>query len=201
MPISLGSVTLADVAYSDGASTYDDAAVNSGYAIGLAILSAIGLLASFLLAIDGWRALAQGADAQLMCALDAAIDCAPAMALWQAQILGFPNAYLGIFTFATALTAALAMLAGVTARWFRIGLLVGTAFGQLLVFFLMYTTFSLLPALCPWCTVIWIIIWPLLWLQVVHFTPTWRRFRWPVLAAGYLIAAIIGLLTMGNRIF
>ena len=174
-----------------------------------AALSAIGLLASFLLAIDGWRALVQGADAELMCAFDAALDCAPAMQLWQAQILGFPNAYLGIFAFATALAVSMSMLAAagqgyVTARWLRLGLLIGTALGQLLIFFLMYTTFSSLPALCPWCTVIWIIIWPLLWLQIVDLfavrAPNLRTFRWPVLVGGYLIAIIVGLLTMGLRV-
>lgn len=170
------------------------------YGIGLAVLSAIGLLASFLLAIDGWRALVQGAEADLMCAIDATIDCAPAMSLWQAQILGFPNSYLGIFAFATALAATVAMIAGVTARGFRLGLLIGTALGQLLIFFLMYTTFSSLPALCPWCTVIWIIIWPLLWLQIVDFKPALRHLRWPVLIGGYLLASIVGLLTMGLRV-
>ena len=172
--------------------------------IALAALSAIGLLASFLLSIDGWRALVQGADAQLMCAFDATLDCAPAMQLWQAQILGFPNAYLGVFAFATALAVSMGLLAGATARWLRVGLLIGTALGQLLIFFLMYTTFSSLPALCPWCTVIWVIIWPLLWLQIVDLfsdrAPSLRTFRWPVLAGGYLIATIIGLLTMGLRV-
>jgi len=172
--------------------------------LAFALLSTIGLLASFLLAIDGWRALVQGADAQLMCAFDAALDCAPAMQLWQAQILGFPNAYLGIFAFATALAVSMSMLAGAHARWLRVGLLIGTALGQLLIFFLMYTTFSSLPALCPWCTVIWIIIWPLLWLQVVDLfadrSPLLHTLRWPVLAGGYLIAIIVGLLTMGLRV-
>ena len=177
--------------------------------LAFALLSAIGLLASFLLAIDGWRALVQGADAELMCAFDAALDCAPAMQLWQAQILGFPNAYLGIFAFATALAISMSMLAGagqgyVTARWLRLGLLIGTALGQLLIFFLMYTTFSSLPALCPWCTVIWIIIWPLLWLQIVDLfadrAPLLHTLRWPVLAGGYIVAIIVGLLTMGLRV-
>jgi len=145
--------------------------------------------------------LVQGADAELLCAIDATIDCAPAMALWQAQILGFPNAYLGIFAFATALAVSMGFLAGASARWLRLSLLVGTSLGQLLIFFLMYTTFSSLPALCPWCTVIWIIIWPLLWLQIVDSKPSLRNLRWPVLAGGYLLAAIVGLLTMGLRIF
>lgn len=174
--------------------------LNWGYAVALAILSAIGLLASLLLAIDGWRALQQGSDAQLLCSIDPALDCAPAMQLWQAQILGFPNSYLGIFAFATALAVSMAFLAGATTRWFRIGLLIGTILGQLLIFFLMYTTFTLLPALCPWCTVIWIVTWPLLWLQIVSFRPRLNYLRWPILVGGYVIATIIGLLTMGLRI-
>jgi len=174
--------------------------ITRGLAVALAILSAIGLLASVLLAIDGWRALSQP-NADLMCAWDAAIDCAPAMSLWQAQLLGFPNAYLGIATWSIALTANMALLAGVTARWFRLGLLIGSAAGQALVFFLMFTTFSQLPALCPWCTVIWVVMWPLLWLQIVTFRPRLLPLRWPVLAGGYLVAAIIGLLTMGLRVF
>lgn len=176
------------------------------------VLSVIGLLASGMLAFDGWRA-AVDPNQSLICAIDETIDCAPAMELWQARIFGFPNAYLGIAAFSVAVTWAAARLAGAQSRWFRSGMLVGTVLGQFLIFFLMYTTFSQLPALCPWCTVIWIIIWPLLLLQIVDAIlydgiigggPTATalvQHRWPILAAGYIIPAAIGMLTMGARIF
>lgn len=206
------------------------------------ILSAIGLLASGMLAYDGWRSLVD-AEHTLICAIDPAIDCGPAMGLWQARILGFPNSYLGIATFSVAVTWAAARLAGARARWFRWGLLAGSVAGQVLIFFLMYTTFSQLPALCPWCTVIWIIMWPLLWFQIVDaienaaapgldgraelgldgradaagdlesaddlvadaaWLPTpvnpLARYRWFVLAGGYLLALAVGLVTMGPRL-
>ena len=131
------------------------------------ILGIIGFIASYALAIDGWRALVDD-EHVLMCAIDETLDCAPAMELWQASFFGFPNPYVGIMAFTVVITLAVVWLAmGSPPRWLRIGLLIGTALGQLFVFFLMYTTFTLLDALCPWCTVVWIIMWPLLWLQIV----------------------------------
>lgn len=175
------------------------------------VLSAIGLLASGMLAFDGWRSLANP-DQSLICSFDPAVDCGPAMALWQARIFGFPNAYLGIAAFSVAVTWAAARLAGARARWFNRGMLVGSALGQLLIFFLMYTTFSQLPALCPWCTVVWIIMWPLLWLQIVDalqdangdnseiaISPLVRH-QGPILVGGYLLAIAVGLLTIGPRL-
>jgi uncharacterized membrane protein len=182
-----------------------DRTLNRGRWLVIAALAAIGLLASAMLAYDGWRALVD-ADHELMCSIDPTIDCGPAMGIWQARAFGFPNPYLGLAAFATALTAAMARLAGSRANWFRTGLLAGSIFGQGFVLFLMFTTFTQLPALCPWCTVIWTIIWPMLLLQIVDLLESSGganglvRHRWAVMAGGYVLAALIGLLTMGMRV-
>ncbi|MDR2722879.1 MAG: vitamin K epoxide reductase [Cellulomonadaceae bacterium] len=189
-------------------------------AIALTVLGAVGLVASLSLAVDGWRALVAAADGVtdhvLACSIDETLDCAPAMALWQAQILGFPNAYLGVGAFSVMVTSGVAMLAAAPqqlARWFRLALLAGSGLGQVLVLFLMATTFTQLPALCPWCTVIWIVMWPLLWLQVVDavadagslvvpdgLARLVGRERWLLLAIGYVLAAAVGLAVMGPRV-
>jgi len=193
-----------------------DRGVNRRRLWAMLLLSVIGLLASGMLAYDNWRSLVNP-EQSLICSFDPAVDCGPAMSLWQAQIFGFPNAYLGIAAFSVAVTWAAGRLAGSHARWFNRGMLIGSVLGQLLIFFLMYTTFSQLPALCPWCTVIWLIMWPLLWLQIVEALEVGRgyseianeptvtasplvRHRWPILAAGYVLAFAIGLVTIGPRL-
>ena len=174
----------------------------------LTLTGAVGLLASWLLAVDGWNSL-RNPGADLMCALGAGMDCAPAMDTWQARLLGFPNAYLGIGAFTVLTVVGVQWLsAGAPARWFRRCLLLGSVAGMALVWFLMYTTVSSLPALCPWCLVVWIAMWPALLFQVdrgmqvgdVPASPglarAVRAYRWAVLVVGYVLAAAVVVIGM-----
>jgi len=209
-------VTVSDMAEVTDGYPFEDSSLLTSSGINrrrvwtMLVLSVFGLLASGMLAFDGWRSLANPNES-LLCSFDPAVDCGPAMQLWQAQIFGFPNAYLGIAAFSVAVTWAAARLAGARARWFNRGMLVGSVLGQLLIFFLMYTTFSQLPALCPWCTVVWLIMWPLLLLQIVDALETESsrtgttvspivRHSLPILVGGYLLAFAIGMVTIGPRL-
>jgi hypothetical protein len=88
---------------------------------------------------------------------------------WQGALLGFPNPYLGVAAFPVVVTTGVMLLLGTRLpRWYWMSLLAGTVLGQALIFFLMWTSFYDIVALCPYCMVVWTIMWPLLWYQIVR---------------------------------
>ena len=112
---------------------------------------------------------------------------------------------------ASFLTRALAALLDLAV--IAIGLLAVTVAAQLLIFFLMWSSFYALVRLCPACMVVWTIMWPLLWFQVVHAVQErhvrvgegLRRTvvgnRGIVLVIGYVVAVGWLLLAVGPALF
>jgi uncharacterized membrane protein len=137
-------------------------------AVLLVVLGAVGFAASGWLAIERYLTLVNP-DHALSCSLNVFVDCGAAMNSWQGRLLGFPNPYLGVAAFPVVITTGVVLLAGFRApRWYRLGLLAGTVLGEVLVFFLMWTSLYALVSLCIYCMVVWTVMWPLLWYQLVH---------------------------------
>ena len=85
------------------------------------IFAIISLFASFVLAIDAIE-LAADPNAQFTCDISATISCSKVGLSWQANLLGFPNAYLGLMAEPVVITIAVAGLSGVRfPRWIMIG--------------------------------------------------------------------------------
>lgn len=134
----------------------------------LVVLGGVGFIASFALAWEKYLAFVQP-DRAASCTVNLFVTCSAAMDSWQGALLGFPNPYLGVAAFPVVVTTGVMVLLGTRLpRWYWTSLLVGTVLGQALVFFLMYTSFYVIVALCPYCMVVWTIMWPLLWYQVVR---------------------------------
>ncbi|WP_369375000.1 vitamin K epoxide reductase family protein [Promicromonospora sp. Populi] len=134
----------------------------------LVVLGAIGFVASFALAWEKYLAFVDP-DRTASCTINLFVTCSAAMESWQGALLGFPNPYIGVAAFPVVITTGVMMLLGTRLpRWYWTSLLIGTVLGQALVFFLMYTSFHVIIALCPYCMVVWTIMWPLLWYQVVR---------------------------------
>ena len=76
------------------------------------IFAILSLLASWVLSYDA-IVLARDPEAQLSCSINAVLDCAKVGLTWQANIFGFPNAYLGMVSEPVVMTIAVASLAGV----------------------------------------------------------------------------------------
>ena len=72
----------------------------------------LGLVASFVLSIEAWE-LAANPDAVFSCDINSAISCGTVARAWQAHLLSFPNAFLGIFFETIVLTISVSMLLGV----------------------------------------------------------------------------------------
>ncbi|MEV0892453.1 vitamin K epoxide reductase family protein [Promicromonospora sp. MEB111] len=134
----------------------------------LVVLGAVGFAASFALAWEKYLKLLDP-DRTASCSINLFVDCGAAMSSWQGALLGFPNPYLGVAAFPVVITTGVVLLVGARLpRWYWMSLLAGTVLGQALVFFLMWTSFYAIVALCPYCMVVWTIMWPLLWYQLVR---------------------------------
>ncbi|WP_460886762.1 vitamin K epoxide reductase family protein [Promicromonospora xylanilytica] len=134
----------------------------------LVVLGGIGFVGAFALAWEKYLAFVEPERAA-SCTVNLFVTCSAAMDSWQGALLGFPNPYIGVAAFPVVITTGVMVLLGTRLpRWYWTSLLVGTVLGQALIFFLMYTSFYTIVALCPYCMVVWTIMWPLLWYQVVR---------------------------------
>nr|WP_281359085.1 vitamin K epoxide reductase family protein [Isoptericola chiayiensis] len=175
----------------------------------LVALGAVGFGGSVWLAIEKVLKLADP-DRVTSCSINPFLDCGVAMGSWQGSLLGFPNPFLGVAAFPVVITTGVVLLAGARLpRWFHLCLLGGTVLGQALIFFLMWTSFYALFALCPACMVVWTIMWPLLWFQVVHAVQDGHLrvgdglrglvlgYRGVILVIGYVVAVAWILFAVG----
>lgn len=175
----------------------------------LVVLGGIGFGGSMWLAIEKILKL-QDPGRTTSCSINVFLDCGVAMGSWQGALLGFPNPFIGVAAFPVVITTGVVLLAGATLpRWYHLWLLGGTLVGQLLVFFLMWTSFYALFALCPACMIVWTIMWPLLWYQVVRAVRDGDLrvgasvrgavvdYHWVFLIIGYVVAIGWLLLAVG----
>lgn len=118
------------------------------------ISSLIGLVASLVLSIDA-VALAANPDASLSCNINSKISCGTVGTSWQANLLGFPNAFLGLISEPVVITVAVAGLGGVRfPRWFMLTAQAVYAIGFAFAYWLFYESYFVIGALCPWCLTI-----------------------------------------------
>ncbi len=115
------------------------------------VSSLLGLVASLVLSIDA-IALAKDPTADLNCNINTVISCGTVGASWQASLLGFPNAFLGLIAEPVVITIAVAALGGVRfPRWFMNSALVVYAIGLAFAYWLFWQAYFVIGALCPWC--------------------------------------------------
>jgi uncharacterized membrane protein len=175
----------------------------------LVVLGGIGFGGSMWLAIEKILKL-QDPDRVTSCSINPFLDCGVAMGSWQGALLGFPNPFIGVAAFPVVITTGVVLLTGaVLPRWYHLWLLGGTLVGQLLVFFLMWTSFYALFALCPACMVVWAIMWPLLWYQMVRAVRDGDLrvgeslrgvvvgYHWVFLVIGYIVALAWLMIAVG----
>lgn len=128
----------------------------------------IGGVASLELTVERIRTL-EDPNYVPNCNISAWASCGPAMGSWQGSLLGFPNPIVGVGAFAILVTTAVLVLTGARLpRWYRLALLAATTVGIGFVVFAIWTSLYVLGALCPWCMVVWTVMIPIFWLQVVY---------------------------------
>jgi uncharacterized membrane protein len=115
------------------------------------VFALISLFASFVLAIDAIE-LAADPNARFSCDISATISCSKVGLSWQANLLGFPNAYLGLMAEPVVITIAVAGLSGVRfPRWIMLGAQIVYSVGFVFAYWLFFQSYFVIGALCPWC--------------------------------------------------
>jgi uncharacterized membrane protein len=119
------------------------------------LLSAcLSLVASFVLSVDAVR-LAADPSATLACDLNAVVSCGTVAQSWQASLLGFPNAFLGLVAEPVVITIAVATLGGVRfPRWFMAAAQAVYTIGLGFALWLFAQSTFVIGALCPWCLLV-----------------------------------------------
>ena len=127
---------------------------NIGAYTEMLIGSIIGLVASFVLAVDALT-LAANPNAIFSCDISSKISCGTVGVTWQANLLGFPNAYLGLISEPVVITVAIAALGGVLfPRWFMLTAQAFYSIGFAFAYWLFFQSYFVIGALCPWCLTI-----------------------------------------------
>jgi uncharacterized membrane protein len=116
----------------------------------------VSLLASFVLSVDAIE-LARNPNANLSCDINAVISCGQVGLSPQANLFGFPNAFLGLITESVVITVAVAGLAGVRfPRWFMFAAQIGYTLGLVFAYWMFAQSLFVIQILCPWCMVIYL---------------------------------------------
>lgn len=123
-------------------------------AIEMVLSGLIGLLATVNISIEAWT-IAGDPNVQLGCDWNSVISCGTVARSWQAELLGFPNAFLGIAFESVVLTVAVAVAAGVRfPRWFMLGTQLVYTGALFFAYWLFFQAYFVIGALCPWCILI-----------------------------------------------
>ena len=115
------------------------------------VFATLSLIASFVLSYDAIL-IAQNPDVVLSCSINALFDCVKVGSTWQANVFGFPNAFLGLIAEPVVMTIAVASLARTRfPRWFMFTANVVYLLGVIFAYWLLFQSTFVIGALCPWC--------------------------------------------------
>lgn len=161
--------------------------------------SGLGLLASFMLSIES-LVLAKNSHAVLNCDLSSALSCSAVANHWSAELLGFPNSFIGIVTLPVMVTIAVALLADTKfPKWFMRAAQLGAVAGLLFAAWMFCMSYFEIGVLCPWCLTldvgILLIFYGLLRYNVLSKNIEQRVLRWSV-KKGYdtlTLASVVAL--------
>ena len=112
------------------------------------------LIASFVLSVESLQ-LAKNPDANLSCSVNIVLNCATVAKHPTAEMLGFPNSFLGMIAEPIVITVAIAGLAGIKfPRRFMFTAQIFYTIGFIYAYVLFYISMFIIQALCPWCLLV-----------------------------------------------
>lgn len=122
--------------------------------ITMLVSSVLSLTASLVLSVDSIT-LAKNAGSKLFCDINAVVSCGKVALSWQSNLLGFPNAFLGLICEPVVITLAMAGLGRTKfPKWFLKTALAVYFIGLSFAFWLLSQSFFVIKAFCPWCLVV-----------------------------------------------
>lgn len=114
----------------------------------------LGLLAAFVLSVESIE-LAKNPNAELSCSINVVLNCATVAKHPSAEMLGFPNSFLGLIAEPVVITVAIAGLAGIAfPRRFMFWAQIGYTLGFIYAIVLFFISMFVIQALCPWCLLV-----------------------------------------------
>lgn len=120
----------------------------------MAFSGMLSLVASLVLSIEAFELL-KNPDAVLSCSVNAVINCASVMKHSSAELLGFPNSFLGLIAEPIVITVGLAGMAGVKfPKPFMALAQIGYGLGLIFAYYLFFVSAYVIEALCPWCLLV-----------------------------------------------
>lgn len=138
------------------------------WVFGTMVLSGlVGLVAALVLSVDALE-LAAAPDQVLVCDINDAVSCGAVARSWQAGLLGFPNAYLGLIAEPVVITIGVAGLGGtVFPRWFMMAAQAIYTLGLVLAYWLFVQSLTQIGAVCPWCLLVTVST-SFVWISMTH---------------------------------
>ncbi len=128
----------------------------------------LSLIASFVLSVEAVE-LAADPGANLACSISLVLNCATVGLHESSFLFGFPNAFLGLMAEPVVITVAIAGLAGVTfPRLFMFFAQIGYSLGFIFALYLLYTSYFVIGALCPWCLLVTLTT-TLVWFAITRY--------------------------------
>ena len=122
--------------------------------IAMLISSLLSLTASLVLSVDA-IALAKNANSKLFCDINAVVSCGKVALSWQSNLLGFPNAFIGLICEPVVITLAVAGLGRTRfPKWFMKTALAIYFVGLSFALWLLSQSFFVIKAFCPWCLLV-----------------------------------------------
>jgi uncharacterized membrane protein len=118
------------------------------------VSSTLSLIASLVLSYDAIK-LAAEPKAKLSCDINAIVSCGKVAKSWQSNLLGFPNAFLGLMSEPVVMSVAIAGLGLVVFP--KLFLKVAHIFyglGLVFALWLLSQSFFVIKAFCPWCLLV-----------------------------------------------
>jgi len=134
----------------------------------LLVGSIICLVAAFALTYDKIQVLKDGSY-KPSCNINPILSCGSVMEKPQANLFGVPNTIYGLMGFSALLTLSVLTLAKVKfPRWIWQGLQVGLLGGMFFAYYLFFQGIFRIKAICPFCFLVWISIWPMFWYAAAY---------------------------------
>lgn len=118
------------------------------------VFAILSLVASFVLSYDAIL-IARDPNVVLSCNINPILNCVKVGSTWQANVFGFPNAFLGLIAEPVVMTIAVASLCKVRfPKWFMFTANAVYLLGVIFAYWLLFQSTFVIGALCPWCLLV-----------------------------------------------
>lgn len=134
----------------------------------LAVLAAVGLLASFTLLHETLE-VAKSPTYEPSCNINPLISCSSVMSRPESEVLGLPFAAFGVAAFSALLTFAVLLAAGSKfAPWVWKAALLASLGGMAAIIWMIVLSLVSFGTICPWCFVTWLTTIGIFWTLVSY---------------------------------